>query len=137
MHKKGMQRGAKNVVPLDSAPPVRRRIRSEEWVRLVDAWRASGLSARAFAAQAGVRAATLLWWSSELARRERGAGGAKQATVGVTFLPVSVRAPLRQESASEVCARVEVGKFVVQVLNGSNMPQVAELCRALSGEAAC
>jgi hypothetical protein len=39
------------------------------WAARVSAWRASGESARDYAARIGFAAATLRWWSSELGRR--------------------------------------------------------------------
>jgi hypothetical protein len=133
-----MQRAAKNVVPLVSAKPVQRRRKAAEWKRLVDAWRASGESAEAYAVRAGVRAKTLEWWSAELARR----GRVKIPTPGspppaVTFLPVAVRGADSVERANSVFARIEVGAFTVQVLPNANMALVAELCRALAGDVSC
>lgn len=133
-----MQRTAKNVVPLVAAKPVQRRRKASEWKRLVEEWRASGESAEAYAARAGVRAKTLEWWSAELARR----GRVKNAAVvspqpAVTFLPVSVRRADSIERTSGILARVEVGSFAVQVWSSANMALVAELCRALVGEESC
>ena len=47
------------------------RISAGRWAELVDAWSASGQSARAFADEHGVAEASLRWWKGELARRGR------------------------------------------------------------------
>lgn len=39
----------------------------DRWRAHVDAWKASGLSCRAYAAKAGVNQRTLTWWKSKLA----------------------------------------------------------------------
>lgn len=52
--------------------------RREEWRRRVARWRASGLSAKEFAAKHGLNPSTLGWWRSEL-RREDEAGSAEPA----------------------------------------------------------
>lgn len=41
------------------------------WALLVAEWRASGKPRKTFAAERGVNANTLGWWTVELARRER------------------------------------------------------------------
>ena len=42
-----------------------------EWAERVRRWRASGLTAREFAAQHRLKRSTLVWWSSALARASR------------------------------------------------------------------
>lgn len=49
-----------------------KRATGEEWAKRVAAWRASGLTAKQFAAEIGARASTLRWWVWHL-----GAGGKK------------------------------------------------------------
>lgn len=133
-----MQRTAKNVVPLVSARPVQRRRKAAEWKRLVAEWRASGESAEVYGTRAGVRAKTLEWWSAELVRRGRVKSPAPVSTQpAVTFLPVSVRRGESVERATSIFARVDAGAFTVQVLSNANMAMVADLCRALVGEASC
>ena len=38
----------------------------QQWTERVDRWRGSGQTAREFAAQEGVRPATLSWWGAKL-----------------------------------------------------------------------
>jgi hypothetical protein len=49
-----------------------KRATRNEWMERVRHWRASGLTAGAFAAREGLSASTLLWWSSKLKRDGRG-----------------------------------------------------------------
>jgi hypothetical protein len=49
---------------------VRMRQTRREWARRVAAWRRSGQTSKEFADLAGVKASTLLWWSTKL-RTER------------------------------------------------------------------
>jgi transposase len=44
----------------------------EVWEKRVARWRESGLSAREFAAEVGIKAGTLGWWSSRLRQGEPG-----------------------------------------------------------------
>lgn len=44
----------------------------EIWEKRVARWRDSGLSAREFAAELGIKAGTLGWWASQLRRGESG-----------------------------------------------------------------
>ena len=53
----------------------------EEWARPVSAWRSSGMTSKAYAAAQGLKAKTLLWWSSKL----KGDGSVKQP---VSFMEV-------------------------------------------------
>jgi len=48
----------------------RARLTRAEWQGHVAAWQASGATARAYAAEHGLKSKTLLWWSSRL-KRER------------------------------------------------------------------
>ena len=47
------------------------RATREEWTKRVESWRASGLTAKQFAAQHGIRAGTLVWWSWRLGVKAR------------------------------------------------------------------
>ncbi|MDD9972078.1 MAG: hypothetical protein OXR73_37880 [Myxococcales bacterium] len=44
----------------------RSRKAADEWSEVVARWRASGETSKVFAARHGVKAGTLLWWSSRL-----------------------------------------------------------------------
>ena len=61
---------------------------AERWSVLVDEHEASGLSIRAFAAQAEVNPRTLAWWRSRLGRStERGKTGSVELTVAAAPTP--------------------------------------------------
>src|SRR4051812_20134039 len=47
------------------------RMSAGRWAELVDAWAASGRSARVFAEEHGVTEGSLRWWKAERARRAR------------------------------------------------------------------
>jgi hypothetical protein len=59
---------------------VRERSTRVEWLARVRRWKASGLTAEAFAAREGTSAATLSWWRWRLARDGERFGQARVAT---------------------------------------------------------
>jgi len=74
---------------------MRQSARRREWSRLVREWRRSGKKSKEFAAESGVNAGTLLWWSSQLRgwRRVKGvagstSGGSARAPLDVAELPM-------------------------------------------------
>jgi transposase len=72
-----------------------------EWAGRVRRWRASGLTAREFAAREQLNPNTLNWWSSQLRRTNPAPGGFVELTV--TPMPVAVEA-----GCIEVVVRDEV-----------------------------
>jgi len=79
------------------------RTTAAEWTERVAAWRASGRTAREFAAGKGYSDKLLQWWGRELARRERPKpAGVKLARV------VRVAAPSAPLTVSIGAARIEV-----------------------------
>jgi len=83
-----------------------RRANRQEWQKRVDRWKASGLTAKEFAAEMGVNAGTLQFWSSKLKRREVRVVAPRAPRVAVpvasSFLEV------RPISVRDVDARIEV-----------------------------
>ena len=59
--------------------------RRAEWSRRVRGWRRSGLTAREFAARAGLNAGTLMYWASRL----------KKETAAATGVASRAREPMR------------------------------------------
>jgi hypothetical protein len=57
---------------------MRQRANRREWSRRVSQWRRSGRTSKEFAAETGLNASTLLWWSSKL----KGEGGLRVAPRG-------------------------------------------------------
>lgn len=58
---------------------MRQRANRREWSRRVSEWRRSGKTSKEFAAETGVNASTLLWWSTRL-QGERGVRNAAGST---------------------------------------------------------
>lgn len=82
---------------------MRTRSTAAEWAERVQAWRASGQTAPAFAEGKGFSASLLRWWGSELSRRSGTDKAVRLARV--------VRLP-RERAALTVAvgpARIEVG----------------------------
>lgn len=72
-----------------------------KWEAAVRRWRASGLTARQFAAREGLNPATLRWWSSRLSQPAPAAG----------FIEVQLAAPASTSTITIVvrdCIRIEV-----------------------------
>jgi len=87
-----------------------RRRRAAEWRDLVQEWRKSGQTREVFAAAHGLRATTLGWWASDLARRGQLAEVDKKApsiAEQPAFLPVRVvGGTARPGAAMAVAAKV-------------------------------
>lgn len=118
---------------------MRRRVRrsTDEKRALLAAWRASGLSARAFAAREGIRTSCLWRWRRAL---ERGGKPATRERPSVTFAPVHVvkRADVRTPHSERAIAEVSLGNEIrLRVIDGADVVQVARLLRALAGGAEC
>lgn len=113
-----------------------RRSRSE-WAREVVRWRSSGRSAADYAAEHGLKAGTLLWWSAQLKRKPTLAA-AHDATP-VAFLPLRVREAKSARSAAEA-ASVEVilgnGRRV-RVVGDVDVAQLERVLSAAEGGDRC
>jgi transposase len=77
----------------------------ETWASRVERWRASGDTAREFARRAGLKASTLLWWSSQLGREST---SSKLAPVTFVELPRTARAVEAIEIVLETGVQVRV-----------------------------
>jgi hypothetical protein len=78
--------------------PAARAQRETHWRRLIERWKASGLTKTAFCQREGHSAAALHWWIGELARRDRRRPRRPTVPKPVTarrpsFVPVRVLAP--------------------------------------------
>jgi hypothetical protein len=107
---------------------------AEQWQERVDAWRASGQTADAFAAGKGFTGKTLRWWSCELGRRAR----EKPKSVVSTARPRIARV-VRASTASTVAGgggwlRVEVGSASVIVHRDFDAALLRAVVLALGGE---
>lgn len=117
-----------------------------KWVERIREWRASGLSAKDFAATKGCRASTLFWAASQLRHatkspaltapgagevhaRARAEGRTPSSSEPPRFLPVRTRAA--ETAVAEMV--VEVGAARVRVLRGFDASLLGEVVRALGG----
>ncbi len=90
-------------------------------------WHGSGLSAEQFAKREGVRANTLLWWSSQLKRGTRAEHGSPT--------PAAIEIALDEVRTPSTAGFVEVavGDAVIRCAVGTDAMYVAALVRALRG----
>lgn len=96
------------------------RTTEDTWAKRVEAWRASGETADAFAQGKGYEGSTLRWWSSRLGRASR-----------PRFLRLVPKARAVQVDAGLV---VEVGHARVHVKAGFDTKLLAEVVAALGGD---
>jgi transposase len=117
----------------------RRQRRSEdEKRRLLDAWKKSGLSARAFESREGLKPSCL--WRWKRADGERSVSREVKARPAITFAPVHVAksAPPITVTSERVQAEVLLGRELrVRVFEGADIVQVGRLIQVLAGGAAC
>ena len=90
-----------------------------EWQRHVAAWRASGATSKAYAAEHGLKAKTLLWWSSKL-KRDR-APKPTMSFMEVVALP-------------SAAVRVRLGGAEVEVPHGADEQTLRVVFAALRSE---
>jgi transposase len=111
---------------------MRKRRSEEQWREIVGRWRASGESAREFAAREGVVSGTLSWWGNrlkaELPRRARESKAKVQA-----FAPLRVTS----SSSSSATGRVEVVTPRGLVVRVSGVVSEAELTAVLRAVQQC
>ena len=89
-----------------------------DWAKRVQRWKDSGLTAREFAAEAGLNAGTLQYWASKLRRESRRQQSEEpdSASTALTFVELS-----HQPAATEPLAKKAVpfelisGKLVVRI----------------------
>jgi transposase len=116
----------------------RRRRSDDEKRRLLDAWKKSGLSARAFGSREGVKPSCLWRWKRGVA--ENAASREAKPRRSITFAPVHVTksAPASSVVSERVQAEVVLGgELRVRVFEGADIAQVGRLIHALAGGAAC
>lgn len=73
---------------------MRKRTTEQEWQRRVSIWTKSGLSAKAFAEQSGVKASTLAYWRWRLRRKARSSAEIDAAQRPVRSRRAAAGAPL-------------------------------------------
>lgn len=108
-----------------------------EWAVEVATWRRSGESARDYAEKHGISAASLTWWSSQIARGRR----VDSMGTGAAFLPVRVAASEVAASSPQITGvRAEVilaGGRCVRVTGEMTLEQFARLLDVVEGVQSC
>ena len=96
----------------------------QEWISRIEAWRASGLSARAFAAREGVSVSSLFGWSRRLSME-----------TGPRFLRVVPipQAPAVEFPAGTASLVIAIGSATIQVDAGFDPLLLSQVVRALGG----
>lgn len=117
----------------------RRRVRrsEDEKRRLLDAWKTSGLSARAFGSREGLKASCLWRWRRV---REHAVIREAKARPAITFAPVHVAtsSPALTVGSERVHAEVVISRELrVRVFEGADVVQVGRLIHVLAGGAPC
>jgi transposase-like protein len=148
----------------DRSTSSRRRRSAAEWAEIVAAWKRSGLTAREYAQRHGLVAGTLLWWSSQGARRAaepkgqhapspvtpavapspaaKARGANTRASHPVTFLPVRVKddSPASALSAPPPRLRLEVilsGGRRVRLRGKLTLSELSQVLTAIEGGFRC
>jgi transposase-like protein len=123
-------------VQQDSQTRRRVRLSEDEKRRVLEAWKKSGLSARAFGSREGVKASYLWRWKRVLG--ERVVSREVKARGSITFAPVHVAKSESSMTSERVQAEVVLGgELRVRVFEGADIVQVSRLIHALVGGAAC
>jgi hypothetical protein len=105
------------------------------WAKRVEKWKRSGLTAKAFAAQAGISASSLAWWRWKLGAEAKSKNRHRRRTP--TVEPLSfVEVPQAAMSAMEGAIELELPSGVrVRVPAGFDPSALARLVAALEGKA--
>jgi hypothetical protein len=130
---------AKTAYPeLGDNSPAARAQRETHWRRLVERWKASGLTKSVFCEREGISGASLHWWLRELARRNGRLPGlrppqkppAKKAP-RPEFVPVQVVPSLQ---AAVKAVELVVAGYVVRVVPNFDPETLRRLLELLEGE---
>jgi hypothetical protein len=115
---------------------VRGRSTRMEWLERVRRWKASGLTAEAFAAREGTSAATLSWWRWRLAREGERIGKARRpAGPGISrtsFVEIT-GAGVRAVRAGAGAARAADGSMRIELAGGAAVVVGADVDGAALG----
>ena len=124
------------------------RTNAEQWAKRVERWKDSGLSAKQFAAETGLKASTLSYWRWRLAAPERASvtGGsddvqsterpevgrrAKRGRRPTSRLPACVELPVAAIANSPTMLELLVGDVRVRVPAGFDEVTLMHVVRAL------
>lgn len=109
---------------------------AQQRAKWVERWKDSGLTAKEFAAEAGLKASVLYNWSAQLASaaRKRSAVGdeaARQAPRSATPLPRVFELPVAAVTSAPAMIELLLGDVHVRVPAGADEETLARVVRAL------
>lgn len=104
-----------------------------QWQERVDAWKASGQSADAFATGKGFSGKTLRWWSCELGRRRREQKAPSPTRADAPKIARVVRTSRSRSEQQDDSLHVEVGHARIVVRRGFDASLLHDVVHALGG----
>ena len=122
------------------------RTSSEQWAKRVERWKDSGLSAKEFAAETGLKASTLTYWRSSLSAAERtDSNGEDEVDRGqtepkrsvkrrkrsATTVPACLELPVATVACAPVMLELVLGDVPVRVPSGFDEATLTRVVRAL------
>jgi transposase len=122
------------------------RTSSEQWAKRVERWKESGLSAKEFAAETGLKASTLAYWRWRLSAAERSGSssqgevqrglaepkrGVKRRKRTATTMPACVELPVAAVASTPMMLELLFGEVRVRVPSGFDEATLARVVRAL------
>jgi len=122
------------------------RTSSEQWAKRIERWKDSGLSAKEFAAETGLKASTLTYWRWKLsaAQRTDSSGqdevhrgqaepkrGVKRRKGSATTMPACVELPVAAFASASAMLELVFGDVRVRVPSGFDEATLTRVVRAL------
>ena len=118
--------------------PTHRRLRrsDDEKLRLLESWRKSGLSARAFEIREGLKKSCLWRWKQTVGDPSASEGARPRPAISFAPVHVADSAPMISLTSERVHAEVLLGRELrVRVFEGADVVQIGRLIHALAGGA--
>jgi transposase len=112
---------------------------AQQRAKWVERWRDSGLTAKEFAAEAGLKASLLYNWSSQLSAAARSGSflqgdiGVKPARSTTTALPRVIELPVAAVASAPAVIELLFGDVRVRVPSGFDEATLTRVVRALVG----
>ena len=121
-----------------NANEAKHEARVSEWAERVRECRSSGLSVKAWRAEAGIKTARYYRWEREVLTKARGSLAKREANQEKaerkpTFVELPEAGMGKARAKGRVVAELETGKGAVRIYEGAD----AEVVRALCGAALC
>ena len=109
---------------------------AQQRAKWVERWKDSGLTAKEFAAEAGLKASALYNWSAQLASAARKSpverdGAARQAPRTATPLPRVIELPVAAVASAPAMIELLLGEVRIRVPAGVDEETLARVVRAL------